>query len=73
MNSFYGAKGPLDYLYIYKDPGTYGQLTPNTVVQYIFPNINMLFFNSLLISLLRIGITYSTYYQAVLDGRRNNH
>jgi hypothetical protein len=35
MNSFYGAKGPLDYLYIYKDPGTYGQLTPNTVVQYI--------------------------------------
>ena len=35
MNSFYGAKGPLDYLYIYKDRGTYGQLTPNTVVQYI--------------------------------------
>ena len=28
-------KGPLDYLYIHKDPGTYGQLTPNTVVQYI--------------------------------------
>ena len=35
MNSFYGAKGPLDYLHIYKDPATYGQLTPNTVVQYI--------------------------------------
>ena len=31
MNSFYGAKGQLDYLYVY----TYGQLTPNTVVWYI--------------------------------------
>ena len=35
MNCFYGAKGTLDYLYIYKDTATYGQLTPNTVVQYI--------------------------------------
>jgi hypothetical protein len=34
-NKFYGAKGPLDFLYMYDDPSVPGMLTPNTIVEYI--------------------------------------
>lgn len=34
-NKFYGAKDPLDFLYMYDDPSVEGMLTPNTIVQYI--------------------------------------
>jgi len=34
-NKYYGAKDPLDFLYMYKDPSVNGMLTPNTIVQYI--------------------------------------
>jgi hypothetical protein len=34
-NKFYGAKEPLDFLYMYNDPSVPGMLTPNTIVQYI--------------------------------------
>ncbi len=35
MAQFYGAKGNLDFLTLYKDPGMYGMLTPNTIVEYV--------------------------------------
>jgi hypothetical protein len=34
-NRYYGAKDPLDFLYMYEDPSVNGMLTPNTIVQYI--------------------------------------
>ncbi len=35
LNQFYGAKGNLDFLHMYKDPSVPGMLTPNTIVKYV--------------------------------------
>jgi hypothetical protein len=41
MDEFYGAKGNLAFLSLYKNPGVYGMLTPNTIVQYIMNYYNL--------------------------------
>ena len=41
MAEYYGADGNFDFLSIYQDAGNKGQLTPNTIVKYLFSFINL--------------------------------
>ncbi len=41
MAEYYGIDGKFDFLSIYQDTGNKGQLTPNTLVRYVFNFINL--------------------------------